>query len=128
MIFAFAQVLNVATNIGWCLGVSILFSTRHTAQTPPFCAYGFVIRTASRAVRAAKSILYFIDVNNRVKKLFCSLCSFVHRDLALRNILLASKQLVKISDFGLSRAVGAGSNYYKASAGGRWPVKWYDES
>uniref|UniRef100_F6SGK0 Tyrosine-protein kinase n=1 Tax=Ciona intestinalis TaxID=7719 RepID=F6SGK0_CIOIN len=50
---------------------------------------------------------------------------FVHRDLALRNILLASKQLVKISDFGLSRAVGAGSNYYKASAGGRWPVKWY---
>nr|CAB3267847.1 tyrosine-protein kinase HTK16-like [Phallusia mammillata] len=50
---------------------------------------------------------------------------FVHRDLALRNILLASKALVKISDFGLSRAVGAGSNYYKASAGGRWPVKWY---
>ena len=52
------------------------------------------------------------------------LLRFVHRDLALRNILLASKQLVKISDFGLSRAVGAGSNYYKASAGGRWPVKW----
>uniref|UniRef100_H2Z7A3 Tyrosine-protein kinase n=1 Tax=Ciona savignyi TaxID=51511 RepID=H2Z7A3_CIOSA len=50
---------------------------------------------------------------------------FVHRDLALRNILLAKKQLVKISDFGLSRAVGAGSNYYTASAGGRWPVKWY---
>lgn len=50
---------------------------------------------------------------------------FVHRDLALRNILLSSPQLIKISDFGLSRAVGAGSNYYKASAGGRWPVKWY---
>lgn len=50
---------------------------------------------------------------------------FVHRDLALRNILLSSVQLIKISDFGLSRAVGAGSNYYKASAGGRWPVKWY---
>lgn len=32
---------------------------------------------------------------------------------------------VKISDFGLSRAVGANSNYYKASQGGRWPVKWY---
>lgn len=50
---------------------------------------------------------------------------FVHRDLALRNILLSSIQLIKISDFGLSRAVGAGNNYYKASAGGRWPVKWY---
>ena len=32
---------------------------------------------------------------------------------------------VKISDFGLSRAVGAHSDYYKASQGGRWPVKWY---
>ncbi|XP_032240951.1 tyrosine-protein kinase HTK16 isoform X2 [Nematostella vectensis] len=50
---------------------------------------------------------------------------FVHRDLATRNILMASKQQLKISDFGLSRAVGSGSDYYKASQGGRWPVKWY---
>lgn len=32
---------------------------------------------------------------------------------------------MKISDFGLSRAIGADDNYYKASAGGKWPVKWY---
>lgn len=50
---------------------------------------------------------------------------FVHRDLATRNILMSTKQQVKISDFGLSRAVGSGSDYYKASQGGRWPVKWY---
>ena len=31
----------------------------------------------------------------------------------------------KISDFGLSRAVGTNSDYYRASQGGRWPVKWY---
>ncbi|XP_041355788.1 tyrosine-protein kinase HTK16-like [Gigantopelta aegis] len=49
----------------------------------------------------------------------------VHRDLAARNILLKSKQQVKISDFGLSRAVGVGSDYYKATHGGRWPIKWY---
>ena len=66
---------------------------------------------------------------------------FVHRDLAARNILLSSKYdiykylntdistyllryQVKISDFGLSRVMGE-KDYYRASKGGRWPVKWY---
>jgi tyrosine-protein kinase len=49
----------------------------------------------------------------------------VHRDLAARNILLATKSQAKICDFGLSRAIGANSDYYKAAHGGKWPVKWY---
>ncbi|XP_050403794.1 tyrosine-protein kinase HTK16 isoform X2 [Patella vulgata] len=51
--------------------------------------------------------------------------NLVHRDLAARNILLASKRQIKISDFGLSRMTGENSDYYQASAGGRWPIKWY---
>ncbi|GLH05352.1 Tyrosine-protein kinase Shark [Gryllus bimaculatus] len=50
---------------------------------------------------------------------------FVHRDLAARNILLASRHQAKISDFGLSRALGGGQEYYRATRGGRWPIKWY---
>lgn len=50
---------------------------------------------------------------------------FVHRDLAARNILLASRHQAKISDFGLSRALASDRNYYQASQGGKWPIKWY---
>lgn len=40
---------------------------------------------------------------------------FVHRDLAARNILVVSENFVKISDFGMSRAMGAGNEYYRVS-------------
>lgn len=44
----------------------------------------------------------------------------VHRDLAARNILVVREDMVKISDFGLSRMM----DYYKVSEG-KWPRKWY---
>jgi len=49
---------------------------------------------------------------------------FVHRDLAARNILLASRHQAKISDFGLSRPFRDQKDYYNATTGGRWPIKW----
>eukprot|EP00042_Codosiga_hollandica_P045348 m.459169 g.459169 ORF g.459169 m.459169 type:complete len:1067 (-) comp57002_c0_seq5:1565-4765(-) len=50
---------------------------------------------------------------------------YIHRDLAARNVLVASDSLCKVSDFGLSRALGAGSEYYRCEHKGKWPIKWY---
>lgn len=48
-------------------------------------------------------------------------CNFVHRDLAARNVLLVTQHYAKISDFGLSKALRADENYYKAQTHGKWP-------
>lgn len=49
---------------------------------------------------------------------------FVHRDLAARNILLLTKDICKISDFGLSRVFLEEKDYYEAKQAGLWPIKW----
>ncbi|XP_074650187.1 uncharacterized protein LOC141905260 [Tubulanus polymorphus] len=47
----------------------------------------------------------------------------VHRDLAARNILVYDRNIVKISDFGLSRDVYERSYYHKNTSG-KLPLKW----
>ncbi len=49
---------------------------------------------------------------------------FVHRDLALRNILVKDFDTVKISDFGLSRHL-ADEDYYKSEGNTKLPIRWY---
>lgn len=49
----------------------------------------------------------------------------VHRDLAARNILLYTERHAKISDFGLSRNLGALKDYYESTKEEQWPIRWY---
>ncbi|XP_052761120.1 activated Cdc42 kinase-like isoform X2 [Mya arenaria] len=50
----------------------------------------------------------------------------IHRDLAARNILVFSKDIIKISDFGLSRALGRGKDYYQSNftINLKLPIAW----
>ncbi|OWK11858.1 TYK2 [Cervus elaphus hippelaphus] len=50
---------------------------------------------------------------------------YVHRDLAARNVLLDNNRLVKIGDFGLTKAVPEGHEYYCVREDGDSPVFWY---
>ncbi|KAK3744362.1 hypothetical protein QZH41_016493 [Actinostola sp. cb2023] len=48
---------------------------------------------------------------------------FVHRDLAARNVLVADNKQVKVSDFGLTRALYEDSAY-RSRVQRRLPIKW----
>ncbi|XP_034169517.2 protein tyrosine kinase 2 beta, b isoform X2 [Pangasianodon hypophthalmus] len=48
--------------------------------------------------------------------------NMVHRDIAVRNVLVATPDCVKLGDFGLSRYI-ENEEYYKASVT-RLPIKW----
>ncbi|KAK3739825.1 hypothetical protein QZH41_009076, partial [Actinostola sp. cb2023] len=49
---------------------------------------------------------------------------FVHRDLAARNVLVCDNNLVKVSDFGLTRNVYNNIEYHKSTNTAKLPIKW----
>lgn len=62
------------------------------------------------SLQICKALVYLEGVN------------VVHRDIAVRNVLVASPECVKLGDFGLSRYI-EDEEYYKASVS-RLPIKW----
>ncbi|CAL8099077.1 unnamed protein product [Calicophoron daubneyi] len=74
-------------------------------------------------IRDRNSVLTLIDYGQQVADgmSYLSSKSIIHRDLAARNILVGEDNVLKISDFGLTRAV---EDYYRKTTNGRLPVKW----
>uniref|UniRef100_UPI00398F62A2 protein-tyrosine kinase 2-beta-like isoform X2 n=1 Tax=Pristiophorus japonicus TaxID=55135 RepID=UPI00398F62A2 len=69
-------------------------------------------------------VLTLVDYSWQISKALAYLegVKVVHRDIAVRNVLVATPNCVKLGDFGLSRYIEE-DNYYKASVT-RMPIKW----
>lgn len=80
------------------------------------------------ALRSSFSILSLCDFAVQICDGMAYLESkrLIHRDLAARNILVFAKNKVKISDFGLSRALGVGKDYYQTNfnVNLKLPIAW----
>uniref|UniRef100_A0A8C4IIQ1 Tyrosine-protein kinase n=1 Tax=Dicentrarchus labrax TaxID=13489 RepID=A0A8C4IIQ1_DICLA len=56
---------------------------------------------------------------------YLALKRYIHRDLATRNILVESEMRVKIGDFGLTKVLPQGKDYYTVREPGESPIFWY---
>ncbi|KAM9317067.1 protein-tyrosine kinase 2-beta isoform 2-T2 [Gastrophryne carolinensis] len=86
----------------------------------PYGELGQYLEKNKNTLQAITMILYSLQICKALAYLEGINC--VHRDIAVRNILVASPECVKLGDFGLSRYLEE-EEYYKASVT-RLPIKW----
>lgn len=81
---------------------------------------GHYLERNKNSLKVLTLVLYALQICKAMAYLESINC--VHRDIAVRNILVASTECVKLGDFGLSRYI-EDEDYYKASVT-RLPIKW----
>nr|KAF6481665.1 protein tyrosine kinase 2 beta [Molossus molossus] len=81
---------------------------------------GHYLERNKNSLKVLTLVLYSLQIGKAMAYLESINC--VHRDIAVRNILVASAECVKLGDFGLSRYI-EDEDYYKASVT-RLPIKW----
>ncbi|NWU71173.1 FAK2 kinase, partial [Pterocles burchelli] len=86
----------------------------------PYGELGQYLEQNKHCLPVPTLILYALQISKALAYLEAINC--VHRDIAVRNILVASPECVKLGDFGLSRYI-EDEDYYKASVT-RLPIKW----
>ncbi|NXE16225.1 FAK2 kinase, partial [Lophotis ruficrista] len=86
----------------------------------PYGELGQYLEQNKHCLAVPTLVLYALQISKALAYLEAINC--VHRDIAVRNILVASPECVKLGDFGLSRYI-EDEEYYKASVT-RLPIKW----
>ncbi|XP_029452067.1 protein-tyrosine kinase 2-beta [Rhinatrema bivittatum] len=86
----------------------------------PYGELGHYLENKKNTLQVLTLVLYSLQIGKALAYLEGISC--VHRDIAVRNILVANHECVKLGDFGLSRYIEE-EEYYKASVT-RLPIKW----
>ncbi|KAM7027978.1 protein-tyrosine kinase 2-beta [Passerculus sandwichensis] len=86
----------------------------------PYGELGRYLEQHRAVVAVPTLVLFALQLGKALAYLEALSC--VHRDIAVRNILVASPECIKLGDFGLSRYI-EDEEYYKASIS-RLPIKW----
>ncbi|XP_036711381.1 protein-tyrosine kinase 2-beta isoform X5 [Balaenoptera musculus] len=86
----------------------------------PYGELGHYLERNKNCLKVLTLVLYSLQICKAMAYLESINC--VHRDIAVRNVLVASPECVKLGDFGLSRYI-EDEEYYKASVT-RLPIKW----
>ncbi|KAF1625837.1 Protein-tyrosine kinase 2-beta, partial [Eudyptes filholi] len=86
----------------------------------PYGELGQYLEQNKHCLTVPTLVLYALQISKALAYLEAINC--VHRDIAVRNVLVASPECVKLGDFGLSRYI-EDEEYYKASVT-RLPIKW----
>ncbi|XP_036745041.1 protein-tyrosine kinase 2-beta isoform X4 [Manis pentadactyla] len=86
----------------------------------PYGELGHYLERNKSSLKVLTLVLYTLQICKAMAYLESINC--VHRDIAVRNVLVASAECVKLGDFGLSRYI-EDEEYYKASVT-RLPIKW----
>ncbi|XP_072022139.1 uncharacterized protein [Amphiura filiformis] len=74
-----------------------------------------------KVLKPAQLVKFALDVSKGME--FISSKNCVHRDLAIRNVLLGEGKLCKLSDFGLARDMEQYHQYFSQSSS-KLPVRW----
>ncbi|CAI4231837.1 unnamed protein product [Auanema sp. JU1783] len=107
----------------------VVLDTKRTMLVSELAAYGSLLECLHKpALRDSFPVNVLCDYAEQIAKGMSYLESqrLIHRDLAARNVLVFSPKKVKISDFGLSRSLGVGEDYYRSefSPSLKLPIAW----
>uniref|UniRef100_A0A8C1MHS2 non-specific protein-tyrosine kinase n=1 Tax=Cyprinus carpio TaxID=7962 RepID=A0A8C1MHS2_CYPCA len=84
------------------------------------CQHGELGKYLTKNLPSVTLVLFSLQICKAL--VYLQGMNMVHRDIAVRNVLVATPESVKLGDFGLSRYI-EDEEYYKASVT-RLPIKW----